>query len=129
MSVPQEYKDNLREILATALVTFGINKSQLASRIKVSQSTIGQWLSNDSNQFPNEDNRKAIAFALGMTYERLEAEIKGTPFNPNPAIGVDQVADYLNHCNLRDFFLLLQDTISPRWLKETRLSLVGEPKP
>lgn len=125
LSDQERWKINLIRILEDSLVRFGINQAQLAARVKVSQGTISQWMRTGSTQFPSEESRKAIATALGMTIQRFECEVKGIPFDPNPSITYTEVADYLAHCNLREFFLLTQDVINPRTLEEIRIALVG----
>lgn len=122
--VTPDRKENLARVLADARIEFGINKSQLAKRIKVSQTTISQW--TRGLQYPDEDNRKKIAEALGMTFERFEAKILNKSFTAELKTSFIDVSDYLKNCSDQDFYLLMTDTITPRLLNTLHKSLKGQ---
>lgn len=115
MTVQQEHKQNLSRILRDAQAEFGMNQAQLAKRIGVAQTTISQWLK--ASQYPDEANRKRIADAIGMTWERFESKIYGVSFAKEPETTYIQAADYIVNCPEKEFYLLLMNAIAPRNLK------------
>lgn len=97
----EQKKENLSKLIKEELDKSGKMQRDLVFETGLSASTISSWLRK--SQFPDEENRKKLAAALGYTIGRLEAEINGEPYRNHPVVNIDAVKDFVNFCDSKDF--------------------------
>jgi transcriptional regulator with XRE-family HTH domain len=92
-AAPKEWRLKLGHILKSYRKQNDLSQTALSVALDVSTAAISAW--EKGMQYPSEENRKQIARQMNITYEKLEADIKGLPLQEQ-SISVEKVFEYLN---------------------------------
>jgi transcriptional regulator with XRE-family HTH domain len=102
----EDRRARLAALLNEFAAAEGKNMSQaaLARYLRVSQPSVGAWLSQMT--YPDRDSLEKIARGLGKTYEELEAYLENKPLLPRRS--VDSVMQEIRVMPREDFLQVVQ---------------------